>query len=221
MNNGFFKFASDIVVQQNVILTMRERGKIVDRREGHNIFVDTGREWIAKLIAYLSFSPDIFEDDHRIRYMGFGIGGRSQVAPTVADSSPIGGSGDPYEAGSYAGVGGYNQSDLDPTVFSVERPVRVSGSSTNYPGIAGDKWIEQIQAPPVHGTATETTFRRLFTQAEISYFPFTSVPLSEVGLFTDAADPVNPLNVLVAYDTFDTISKTGAFDLEVVWTFRF
>ena len=51
--------------------------------------------------------------------------------------------------------------------------------------------------------------------------PFLSVPLSEVGLLTAAADPGNYANTLVAYDTFDTISKTSAFDIEVEWTIRF
>jgi len=216
-----FSYLSDIEVKQNVLITVRERGKLVTVREGHNIFVDTGREWIAKLIAYASFSPDTYEEDNRVRYMGFGIGGSSQIAPAVADASPIGGSGDPYEANSYPGVGAYNQTDTDPTVFTVERPVRILGSAANYPGIAGDQWIGQIQAPPDHAVATETTFRRHFTQDEISYGAFTSVPLSEIGLFTNAADPVNPLNTLIAYDTFDTLSKTPAFDIEVVWTLRF
>jgi hypothetical protein len=72
-----------------------------------------------------------------------------------------------------------------------------------------------------HTTATETTFIRLFTQTEISYGSFLTVPLSEIMLFTNAADPENYLNNGVAYDTFDTLSKTVAFELQVEWTIRF
>jgi hypothetical protein len=40
-------------------------------------------------------------------------------------------------------------------------------------------------------------------------------------LFTSAASISVWNNTGVAYDTFDTISKTDAFDLEVSWTVRF
>jgi hypothetical protein len=55
----------------------------------------------------------------------------------------------------------------------------------------------------------------------VSYTPFLTVPLSEIGLFTNAANPNIYNNGPVAYDTFDTISKTSAFNLEVDWTVRF
>jgi hypothetical protein len=143
--------------------------------------------------------------------MGFGIGGTRQVAPGVANAAPI---SPPY-------TGTNDQTDTDPTITRIERPVRLSGSSSAYPGLAGDTWVGQIQAPAVHGSATEVTFRRLFAQEEISYAPFLSVPLSEIGLFTSAANPNYYVNTIVAYDTFDTLSKTVAFELEVEWTIRF
>ena len=103
----------------------------------------------------------------------------------------------------------------------LERPVRVSGSSAAYPGLGLDVWLGQVQAPAVHATATEVTFNRLFSQTDVSYNPFLTVPLSEVMLFTAAANINVYNNPGVAYDTFDTISKTNAFDLEVAWTVRF
>lgn len=202
----------DVVeVKQNLKIIARERGKIVARREGHNIWLDLGREYLSQLIAYKQFGPDLTERDDRIRYMGFGIGGSRQVAPGVANSSPI---SPPY-------VGTNLQTDLDATVTYLERPVRVSGSDTAYPGLIGDAWIGQVQAPATHDTATSVTFKRLFTTAEISYVPFLSVPLSEIALFTSAADPNTWRNNPVAYDTFDTISKTLAVAIEVDWTLRF
>lgn len=211
----------DVEVKQNVFITARERGKIVDLREGHNIFVDLGREWLTQLIAYKAFNPDEVYRNDRIRYMGFGIGGTRQLALGTANSAPIGSSGDPYEANSYSGVGGNAQTDVDPTVTTLERPVRVTGGISVYPGLAGDRWIEQIQAPPEFPTGTSVTFKRLFQSFEVSYGTFTSMPLSEIGLYTDAAIPENYLNTLVAYDTFDTLSKTTAFELEVRWTLSF
>lgn len=205
------RISEDIEVRQNLNIIARERGKIVARRDGHNIWLNLGREYLASLIAYAAFSPLTTERDDRVRYMAFGIGGTKQVAPGVANASPI---SPPY-------VGTNNQTDTDPNITVLERPVRISGSSTNYPGLAGDVWAGQIQAPAVHSSATEVTFRRLFIQEEVNYAPFLSVPLSEIGLLTSAANPNYYLNTLIAYDTFDTISKTFAINLEVVWTIRF
>lgn len=215
------KFIEDIEVKTNLIIVARERGKIVQRSETHNIFLDLGREWLSRLIAYNTYSPDTYQRNDRVRYIGFGIGGIRQVAPILADASPIGGPGDPYEASSAAGIGSNIQTDVDRSVTTIERPVRVTGSTSGYPGTGGDIWIGQIQAPVEHATGTSATFRRVFTQQEISYTPFTSVPLSEAMLFTSSADPGFYLNTGIAYDCFDTISKTSAISLEVEWTFNF
>jgi len=208
------RFQETVEVKNNLKLIARERGKIVQRREGHNIWVDLGREYLASLIALVSYGPDTPERNDRIKYMGFGIGGTRQVAPSVANSPPM--------STAYPGLNA--QTDLDPTVTTLERPVRVSGTTTtpSDPYDSGDVWLGTIQAPPIHNTATQVTFRRLFTQLEISYSSFLTVPLSEVMLFTSAANPIGqPFNTGVAYDTFDTISKTGALELEVEWTVRF
>lgn len=207
---GNLRFSEDIEVKSNVFITARERGKIVERREGHNIFLDSGREWLSQLIAYLSFSPDTYENDARIRYMGFGIGGTRQIAPDFADTSPL---------TDYTPIGSFTQTDTDPTLTTIERPVRVSGGSGG--SSPGDLWVGQVQAPATHDTVGSTTFRRLFTSLEVSYSPYNSVPLSEVGLLLSDVDPNFRNNIIVAYDTFDTLSKTSSVELEVVWTLRF
>jgi hypothetical protein len=204
-------FADDIQVKSNLFITARERGKIVARREGHNIFLDYGREWLASLISYASFGPDVVEDNRRVRYMGFGIGGTRQIAPAFADTSPL---------TDYGPTGGFTQTDTDPTLLRLERPVRVTGSSG--PATSpGDVWVGQVQAPVSHPLPTQAQFVRLFTLTELSYAPYVSVPLSEIGLFLDDANTNFKSNNIVAYDTFDTISKTTAFELEVSWTLRF
>jgi hypothetical protein len=205
------RFQSTVEVKQNLKIFLRERGKIVDRREGHNIFLDLGREWLAQLVSYQSLGPDVAFRDDRVRYMGFGIGGNRQLQLSTANAAPI---SPPY-------VGTNAQTDTDATITTLERPVRTSGSSSAYPGLAGDVWLGTIGSADPLSIPTQTTFRRLFTQSEISYGPFASVPISEVGLFTSNADPTNYLNTMIAYDTFDTISKTTAFELEVIWSIRF
>lgn len=203
--------AATVEVAQNLSLIVRQNGKITDRRDGHNIWLDLGREYLANLIAYSSFAPPTTYTDHRIRYMGLGVGGTRQVAPSVANNEPI----------LSAYPGGNTQTDTDPTVTRLERPVRITGSATLPPYDALDVWLGQVQAPATFPAATSVTFRRLFTELEISYTPYLSVPLSEIMLFTNAADPNRHDNTGVAYDTFDTLSKTSAFELEVSWTIRF
>jgi len=205
------RFKSTIEVRQNLKLTMRERGKIVARREGHNIFVDLGREWLAELISYASYSPDAPFRDDRVKYMGVGIGGTKQKAKAVADAPPI---TPPYS-------GTNLQEDTDFTLTTIERPIRIAGSVSAYPGIAGDTWIGIIATADPDTVPTQVTFTRIFTQLEVNYGSFISVPLSEIGLFTSAADPENYKNTFVAYDTFDTLFKTNALDLEVQWTLKF
>lgn len=205
-------FDETIEVRTNLRLTMRERGKLKARRKGHNIFLDLGREWLTKLVAYESFSPLTPFADHRIRYMGLGIGGVRQIAPGTANTAPL----------SAAYPGSNAQIDTDPTVTRLERPVRIAGSATDYPAyLSTDLWLGQVQAPAVFPSSREVTFTRLFTETEISYTPYLTVPLSEVILCTNAASPNVYNNTGVAYDVFDTLSKTVAFELEIVWTLQF
>jgi len=44
------KLTDIIEVKANVTLILRERGKISDRRESHNVYVNLGREYLAKLV---------------------------------------------------------------------------------------------------------------------------------------------------------------------------
>lgn len=205
------RFVDTIEVKQNLSLIARERGKIVARRDGHNIWLNLGREYLAALIHYTSFSPLTPERDDRIRYMGLGIGGNRQQMLSIVNSPPY----------SVSYPGSNAQTDNDPTVTLLERPVRISGSADPYPGQAGDLWLAQVQAPSTHPVASQTTFSRVFTSLQVNYGSFASVPLSEIGLFTNNANPNVYNNTMVAYDTFDTLSKTSAFELEVNWTIRF
>jgi hypothetical protein len=206
------RFVEKIEVKQNLTIVVRERGKIVARRAGHNIWVNLGREYLASLIAYSSFAPVTPERDDRIRYMGLGIGGTRQLLLSVANNPPM--------STTYPGTN--EQTDEDPTLTQLERPVRIAGTTSVPPYDPSDLWLGQVQAPAPHVTPTEVTFRRLFGQTEFSYGTFTNVPLSEIGLFTGNANPTGvPGNPFVAYDTFDALSKTNAFSFEVNWTIRF
>lgn len=215
-------FSEHIQAKSNLTLTMRERGKIRARRKGHNIWVNLGREWLSTLICYTALPappttlPVTPEEDRRIRYMGMGIGGTRQLSPSIANAIPM--------SNYYPGTN--NQTDTDPTVTTLERPVRLSsvGTATLPPYSATDVWLGQVVAPVTHNSNTSATFTRLFTETEISYGPFLTVPLSEIGLFlhNDSMTYINlPNNTFLAYDTFDSLLKTTAFSLEVDWTISF
>jgi len=213
---------STIQVKSNLFLTARERGKIVARRAGHNIWVNLGREYLASLICYTSVpalpatEPVVPEEDRRIRYMGFGIGGTRQLNLSIANSAPM--------STMYPGTNA--QTDTDPTVTVLERPVRFSsvGSPIGPPYASTDVWLGQLTAPVTHNTATSSTFTRLLLSTEISYGTMTTVPISEVALFlhSDNATYINtPNNTFLAYDTFDTLLKTAAIEIETDWTISF
>lgn len=210
---------TDIEVRQNVEIIARERGKIVARREGHNIFLNLGREWLAQLIFYTTLpagappppGPVTTGEDRRIRYMGFGIGSNKGSA-----------GGAPYST-HYPGT--QLQTDTDPSVTRLERPVRltspVPGSPVLPPYDPDDVWLGQVQAPPSQVTSTSVRFTRVLATTEVSYGPFLAVPLTEILLVLNGADPTVFNNTGVAYETFDPITKTNAIAVEVRWTLRF
>jgi hypothetical protein len=206
-------------VKWNIEIDLIERGK---RRRwhhrSHNIVVNTGRQFLAEVITASALGPGTFvrTQDAVVRYIGFGIGGSRQVAsaassPPLTDAPPAG-----------YGPSATTQTDTDPTVAILERPVRVS---------AAPLWMREVSTPGTFPTALRTTFVTVFSETDISHGSFVSVPLTEIGLYKSSANPALPNGAvgaypgagghLIAYDTFDPVYKTGRFSIEVRWTWRF
>ena len=220
-------------MRENVRIIHRQNGKVIDRRHGHNVFVDTGRQFLAELISLLTQDPDVPERTDRIKHMGFGIGGTLQTNPAVS-SPPFSTS---YPAGSDPNVTtGFEHDDLFPTkplgsgggrITTLERPVRIAGGSTAYPGAAGDQWLSTAQSPDfimTHPVVTTARFHAFFDAGagDFLFGPFLLMPLSEAGLFTSAATvPGVPFNQLVAYHNFATIVLSPQSELEVIWDVKF
>lgn len=204
----------------NIDLILFDEHGEVDRRNSqrtHNIITNTGRQFMAEVITAATFGSGTFtrHDDSVVRYIGFGIGGTRQADPSAV-IAPL---ADAYPAG----YGGTNvQTDTDPTVARLERPVLVSSGP--------DVWMKEISVPGTFPTAMETTFIATFTQLEINIGAFTAVPLSEIALYKSSADPSLPnggagaypgaTGHTIAYDTFNSFQKTGIFNLQVRWTWR-
>ena len=233
-------FSEDIDLKVNVRIEARERGKLVRVHESHNIFLNTGRDWLRQLMSFRE-APDpmppegvyvdpcqggtvpYYNDRHSlIRYMALGMGGSKQIYPAAEFLVP------PL---SHYQPQFFTQTDTDPLVYKLEIPVVLDllGQPVPPPAV-GPKWLGQIANPVLLGTGPgHVKYTRLFAEAEISVPPFDNVPLSEIGLYIDdpdpnyiltKPDPVAPPYNLVAYDQFNTIVKTNAIALQVDWTFR-
>lgn len=208
------------MTKSNLSIVARERGKIVARRESHNIWLNFGRTWLSALISCTSFGPPVPEQDNRLAYMGFGIGNQKQNSPSIANTPPL--------ITHYPGPN--VQSDLDPKVLQLERPVRTGWSSGptaptgTYPNLVypvGDVWRIQVGAPAEHVPLSMTRLIAVFGPGDITADPFTIVPLSEIGLFHFGAG-LHVWNASpVAYNSFESIPKTAAMTITVTWTIRF
>lgn len=203
-------------VKWNIEILGFDRGKrrILHQRT-HNIVVDNGRQFVLEAMSAASFSGGSFTRVREavVRYMGVGIGGTRQVSPLAA-SSPL---ASPYPDG----YGGTNtQTDDSLAVSRLERPVKVSSTS----------WLKQIAAPPTFPTATSVTYTAVFGNEDLNVAPHAQMPVSEIGLFSSLADPAQPnggagtypggANHMIAYDTFNTLLKTGYWLLQVNWTWQ-
>lgn len=215
-------------VKSNLVITIRERGKIVGRREGHNIWLHVGRVFLAKVMSLSAWSSYPGIPDARIRYMGFGIG-----SDKASSGSYVGTLGTDYP-----GTNVYN--DQTPQQDRIERPVRIawSGSPTaptgTYPNLvypASDVFLKEVEPQTVEPVATSRTFRASFADTDFngtsaSPGDYWSVPISEIGLYLNIGT-TNPYQSLpyrqgiAGYDSFDPFNKTQYFGFDVVWTVRF
>jgi hypothetical protein len=216
----------------NVEIVARERGKKVPGlcRSGHNIWTNVGRQYLAEVISPkdATFANHYNEPPIQIvKYMGMGIGGDSQAANIAADFPTLN-----------TDYPGQNLQSEQITVSQLERPIRVSGSSGT--GAAIGDWMLEVSAPPSPVPTTKVEFVTLFGLSDFHLAgAYPSVPLSEIGLFLstqtktlswdtvyDLANPPSFVNVggrqvLVAYNTFDTITKTTSVSLEIHWEIQF
>ena len=216
-------------MKPNVHIVARERGKIVARREGHNVFVDNGRQFLAELMSLESADPDAIERNDRIKSIGLGIGGIGQTYTVEVSAAPF---------TTYYSVGNdphgttgaeYNHDfPISPLITTLERPVKIDGSLSDYPGQLGDQWLSAPSAPQTIITKPSATSRNIhafFDGAAGDFLlggTFSYMPFSEAGLFTSTAYYLHsPYQELVAYHNFDTILYTADTELEVIWTVSF
>lgn len=188
-------------LKNNIRLTLRERGKIKHRWEGQNIWLDAGREWLAELISYSAYSPLTPVENRRVGYVGFGIGGFRQTNLLVANNPPF--------SVDYPGTN--IQTDMDPGVNALERPVCVTA------GV----YLAELPPPDISSTYYYAKYTLSLGLSDVSFGSYLTVPLSEVALFHSGADPFEPDNQPLSYEAFESLPKTQAMTLDVDWSVRF
>lgn len=216
----------------NVSLVARDikTGRVVHKREGHNVFVNRGRNWLRNHCSPLSFTGLAMTgginlndtsgpsrnaiSNYKPRWMGLGVGGALQH---WTDPGP----GDQVES---------------VLVENLESPIAVSDSywlKEVLPNGLPDDDLEGVAYPDDY----ILRLRGVFDLDDVSYTPSpgyesrnpynTLVPVSEVALFTSEADPAadpglsGGIDGFIAYHVFATIPKTPGIILEVDWDLRF
>lgn len=177
-----------------VTAVLRERGKIVKRVEGHNIWTNTGREYLALLMSYQLANTPYRED--RVAYIGLGTGAQSEDASVLGLVTPIA-----YTAGTFL-------ADLDvPPTF----PLTPTRTTVKY-----HRTFLENEVTLTPGSRVDISEMGLFTDGDP-----TAVPAYDPGTrstaLADAADQ-GP----VAYKAFtEVLPKTDATQFEVSWEIRF
>lgn len=75
-----------------------EQGRVVpgSRRVGHNVFTDTGRDWLRDLVSWSALSPDVALDSRRFRWVGVGTGSQLELNNIEGLVTPLALSGGDY-----------------------------------------------------------------------------------------------------------------------------
>ena len=228
-------------MKPNVHIVVRERGKIVTTRDLHNIWTVYGRTWLGTLLGL--DVGDVAEHVGGIKYIGFGMGSVTQNQRYMVEGTPL----NSIYLISSAPTSGYTFDETSPTspeINSLELPVTVVPTTTSdvYNSPSGEDWrvtpiyTTGYDADPWHARPNSTSpsnavrfnygtehnrlealvFGRPVAGSE---YPF--MPISEIGLFADDADPDDPFAPPVTYANFDTIQVSDQTDLYVTWDIVF
>lgn len=214
----------------NVELKLMEGDQVVDRRRSHNIWTNIGRNYVVKFLGWPNLAGAPWGamgtgTPPYVGYMGIGIGSAEQTI-NIATAYPLLDTAYP----------GQNlQSDDDPTIMHLERPVIINGADT---------WLDTATYDEP-GSATNPSnviakFGYTFQKTDINSnvgLPAASyavVPVSEVCLcLSDQVTTADPYSggvapsyvsatrqVVCAYNGFAPLSKTVSNTLEVRWELR-
>lgn len=195
-------FREDIEVQANFYALMRARGKVVPGsvREGHNVFTSHGRSWLAKLMGWSYIGgTDIPFTNRRIRWIGVGSGSQLESS---------------------------NVSGLSVPVLSTATDYLLPIDSVEFPTSSTIRFIKEFRLSDITITGAPVQVKEMGLFSDVS--PALAgggndgsedVPF-EAGLVDTILNPSVGTNPPVAYKSFEALTKTVDFTLEVRWDFR-
>lgn len=192
----------DFGVQSNFEACLRRDGKLVERREGHNVFTVTGRNWLTKLISWQTISStDVPFTHRRVRWIGVGVSSQFEVTTVTALANPT-----PANATDYI--------------------VPIDHSSIEFPTSTSVRFIKEFSANEISvtpGPAVVVTEAGLFVDVNPWNFSpgVAGTEDTQASGETTTLDPQVGSNSPVAYKAFEGIPKTQDFTLEIRWEFRF
>lgn len=192
------RLRDQIHAEANLWMCLRERGKIVPGsiREGHNVFTITGRNWLSKLVSWrVVSSTDLPYTERRVRWIGVGTGSLLEVTTVSALNLP---------------------SLANSTDYIV--PIQ----STEFPSSTSARFIKEFGTNEITATGTPVQVTEAGLFADVS--PAAGAPSEDIavgGGYNTTLAPTASTNPPVAYKSFEALTKTVDFTLEVRWDFRF
>ena len=217
------KTKEDVRVSINVVVrAYDENGTMVARRRGHNVFTNTGKNWLVRAMGAANYGvvPPTPHTSEKIMYMGYGCGGALQTNPAFvtgqAELVTVNALQDPVPV-SDAGGGQF--------VYLKQVDNQSLGSSVYFPGDYRTVFVSDI-------SGTEISFSGSTTRVS-NVNVGTQVPVSEAGLYLSDASPffspAAPLgyeadpagaNSMGAYFIFSPIIVTTGVALRSEWELR-
>jgi hypothetical protein len=187
---------SVVEVKGWVSLCLRERGKIVpgSRREGHNIWTNTGREYLALLMSIETPPTSAFRND-RIAYIGVGTGSTVEDVSVLRLVNPV-----QYTIGQFLAP-----LDVPPTF-----PLTPTRTTVRYHRTFAEDEITLTPSSQVN-ISEIGLFTNGSPTAPIPYTPGTR----DTGIANAGSQAPS------AYKTFEPIGKTDSLELEIAWEIRF
>ena len=205
-----------------VVRAYDEDGRLIARRRGHNVFTNTGKNWLVRAMGASNYGavPPTAHTAEKIMYMGYGCGGALQTNPAFvtgqAELVTVNALQDPVPV-SDSGGGQF--------VYLKQVDNQSLGSSVYFPGDYLTVFVSDI-------AATEISFAGSTTRVS-NVAVGTQVPVSEAGLYLSDASPfytpAAPLgyeadpagaNSMAAYFIFSPVIVTTGVVLRSEWELR-
>lgn len=187
---------SVVEVKGWVQLCLRERGKVVpgSRREGFNIWTNSGREYLALLMSIQTGPNTAFRND-RMAYIGVGTGATVEDVGVLRLVTPA-----QFQIGQFLAP-----LDIPPTF-----PLTPTRTTVRYHRSFAEN---EITLTP--NSQVLISEMGLFTNGSPSAVPAYSPGTRLTGIADAGSQAPN------AYKTFEPIGKTDSLELEISWEIRF